>query len=277
MRNFIKYPPFRWRSTDEYYTPAGPSFESAPTTKIKLGGNTLKFKAPRHCPTDSRYEQFKYKALFNQLPCDPIRNGDGPTNGWEFCSPIVRHWGFYGPYGIGEAGNVSLAISVLTKENNCPSLFQPRAFENMLFDYLHTILERDDDHKGIEIAPVNWQPICFKDSFAATFDIAPFNSYNRIRKVFTFPLTKKHFLEIGFRVGQSVETSIDSNGSAKYAPANDHSNFNNQPMLDLIENVINSVELEYSEENLAEIEKVKKENPDLKMQLQETFLPLKLD
>lgn len=279
MRNpiqFIKYPPFRWRSANEYYTPAGPSFESSPISKIALGGNTLTFQAPRHCPTSSAYQQQKYKDLFNKLPCEPLRNGDRPTNDWEFCSPIVRHWGFYGPWGMGACGDISMAISVLTKENNTHSIFHPRAFENYICDYLKTTLKRDDANTTIEAAPLNWKSTALESSFAVTFDIAPFRAPNTVTTVLGFPLTKDHFIAMEFTQAQWVVSDI-SIGEGIYTPANDHSNFNNQPMLDLIDKVINSVELEYSPENLAEIEKVKAENPDLKMQVQETFLPLKLD
>ena len=170
-----------------------------------------------------------------------------------------------------------MAITVLTKEDMPHSLFHPRAFEHSVGDFLSTTLARPSSNSVTWSSPLNWKARNFQTFFGVTFDSAPLDHANCLDQNFFAPLTPQHIIGFQFKVGQAISTKLEGNGKATYKPANKYNNFNNQPMLDLIEKVIDSVELEYSPENLAEIEKVKKENPDLKMQLQETFLPLKLD
>ncbi|MBQ0727709.1 hypothetical protein [Thalassolituus oleivorans] len=284
MRNFLKYPNIKLREQKKPCNIQGPSFTWAKNISFMLADNIIKIKAPRHAPNNSYHEQFRALAKDNNFECRPMSESRMPSQNWlEFFS-LARQWAFYGPWFIGHVTDLNVASVIITRnpENIDPnktlvSMFHPRVFENELCDYLTDCYGHKYDKSEADwIAPINWQPVTGLSIFAARFDIAPFHMPNTREHCLALPLTDNHILLFSFSLSESVKATNIQNGKCDFSDVTEERfHIDEAPVLELMENIIQSISITLSPENQQAYDKVKAENPDLEMAVCDTIMPLK--
>ena len=282
MRNYIKYPSWGIRRSENPSIPRGPSFNWAREVTLTLDDNTISLRAPSHAPSISTMKQIKPSYKDNALVCGYFHSNVMPTDRWKHRLVLGRDWGFYGPWGLGNAGNISFSTQVITEnpetqDHKPSSFFHPRTFEDRLCDYLSALYEHKYSDEGSDyLAPMNWAPWKSGSVFGVRFDIAPHKIYNRREHVLAFPISERHILLIGFSIWQTVETIDIKGGQCSFQQVGPkYARFHVSPLLELVENVINTVKVELSPKNQKAFGQVKSENPVLAMQVSETMMPLK--
>lgn len=270
MRNWIKYPPLEWRKRHNFCTPRGPIFSLAPWITLYLAGSRLRIKAPKHSPCRPIL-QVKRPARMDVLspPQLDLDWNKIMANDWEGSVLLARTWGFYGPWMTGCKAELSLSVSVFGRlDDNDVSLFNPRAFENIIEHYLNDrygYFEKGDVQAAYFTAPLDWQVHNNFPVPSASFKIGNAGgSSDRLTLtefLLVFPVTDKYFTVIGFR--QDV-FSFNEDGTPL---------FDISPVQKLQDKIVKSISLELSAEIQDEFKKVKREIGEAT--LREEFAPLK--
>jgi hypothetical protein len=282
MLDFIKYLPieFEWRYNHHYCVPRGPSFARSPWTTLRLAGNRLRIKAPRHSPRRSGIEQSRVLPGHDLLE-DPRLSTMHfmPNDHWGYAVPLTRHWAFWGPWMSGGKAELILAVTVIGRQPEHAfrdlSFFHPRAFEMVLVQYLNDRYgHRRWGDEGPDAliprwyGPVDWQRHHHLPVFSASCKIynqGPdpdiTNNLSYPDHLFFFPITDQHFVRIAFK--QELY-GRDDRGKIS---------FDTTPVQALQDAILNSISLELSPKSQASYNKVKAEVGD--MQLTPTFAPLK--
>lgn len=278
MFEFIKYLPteFEWRFNDNYCVPRGPSFARARRTTLHIAGNQLGVKVPRHSPRRSTVEQVRVLPghdILEDRKLSHFNSASMPNDHWGYAVPLMRRWGFWGPWMSGCKAELHMAIAVLGRQPEHAfdlSFFHPRAFEMVLVQYLNDSYGHENrggskSHIPRFHGPMEWQRHSHLPVFSASCKI-----YKRTEDpsalfqpdhLFFFPITDQHFVRITFR--QHLYSSDER----------DKLTFDASPVQDLQDAILNNISLKLSPESQASYNKVKAEIGD--MQLTPTFAPLK--
>jgi hypothetical protein len=284
MRNYLKYPNIKLRARNSPCELQGPSFTWAQNISFMLVDNVIQIKAPRHAPNNSNLEQFRALPSHNNFECRPISESRMPSQNWLEFFTLARKWAFYGPWFIGHVTSLNFSTVVITRnpdniDSKKPyvSMFHPRVFENELCDYLtDSYGHKYDKSEADWIAPINWQPVTGLSIFAARFDIAPYHMPNTRKHLLAIPITDSHILLFSFSLSEWVEAAHIQNGKCDFAHVGqEHLRINQEPVLELMENIIQSISITFSPKNQQAYDKVKAENPDLEMAVSDTIMPLK--
>ncbi|BCD99519.1 hypothetical protein MARGE09_P3721 [Marinagarivorans cellulosilyticus] len=283
MRNYLKYSSLKLRSRKGPCDMQGPNFAWAQNLTLTLGDNTIAFKAPRHSPKNAYSGQVRHIDKNNDLVCRSVSESRMPNQNWLELLTLAREWAFYGPWFIGGVSQLQCAAVVITRNyekadaKNVPeSLFHPRAFEYELCKYLTDYYgHKHDNNKADWLAPANWKSLKSLSVFGARFDVAPFHMPNTRDHHIVVPITDKHMLRFSFTFGSWVQATNIRNGQCEFAHVGqERFRIDNTPVLELMESIIQSITITLSDKNQQAYDKVKAENPDLKMAVSETLAPL---
>lgn len=267
MRNYIKYSPLEWREYKGHCVPVGPSFSWARPKTVTIAGSNVTFTAPNHesgtsdLPSDYNHRDpiniLKDYACKDEVP-DSIEH-------WVYGKKLNRYYGFFGPWFTGEMGLVQLYMSVIQPEFPNPDLnfFHPNVFELAVTSYLHFSYGREIDYTlDRHIAPVNWQTVSGLGVPAARFDLVS-NRGNG--------LPDSHSFMIAIGPAQILEFYFyyyDNSSRLKGLEVS------REPMLTLINQIVESVSIELCPESQTMCDAVKTEGNNV-AQITTEFLPLK--
>ena len=99
---------------------------------------------------------------------------------------------------------------------------------------------------------------------------------NTRKHILALPLTDNHILLFSFSLSEWVKATNIQNGKCDFLDVTqERFHINETPVLELMENIIQSISITLSPKNQQTYDKVKAENPDLEMAVCDTLMPLK--
>ncbi len=244
------YVRYKLRKAKSLITPKGPNFSSAKTIQCDIDGTVIKFKAPKHRPLISGEEptfpahSYHLNDMFFR---SSYQEGFNISDNWETFRLLENAWAFYGPWFTGSVAELAMyatLIRPINSDNNDFSLFHPRAFEKIIGDYLtnsfSTYTNEFMENKHEYIAPINWKPLTRFPMVAARLQVEPDIKVGRgtIRYFVFLPITDKVMLCIQFVPSQLLSLSQEELDKR----------INRSSMLQLMNNIIDSIELTLSPE-----------------------------
>jgi len=247
----MMYVKYKLRKPKGLVIPKGPNFARAKTTRCDIDGTIITFKAPKH-----------RKSIYSLAPVLPARichldemifrsnysEGFKVSDNWETFKFFFNSWAFYGPWFTGTVAYLNVyfdLVKPVNYKNDSFSLFHPRAFEKIVGDYLtNQFSTYTNDLMGGKheyITPVNWQPLLDFPVAAVRLEAQPDLAVarNDVQYLVFFPITDKVMARILFWPHR-VRT-LSEEGLATW-PAD------NSTMLELMNNIIDSIELTLSSE-----------------------------
>jgi len=245
---------YKLREAKGLITPKGPSFSSAKTVACDIDGTVIKFKAPKHRPRYSNHEPVLPKRAYkldDMFFRSTYSEGFNVSDNWEAYELFHHTWAFYGPWFTGSLAELAMFCGLLrpiNNKNNDFSLFHPRAFENFVGDYLtHNYSTRRNElmnNRHEYIAPVNWQPLTGFPVVATRLELRPDIEVarHRVEYFVFFPIADKVMARIQFSPSQFLALSQEELDKR----------VNRSSMLELMENIINSIQIELSPQALAQ-------------------------
>jgi hypothetical protein len=251
--------PFKWREPKGLVIPKGPNFAWAKTICSEVNGTQIKFKVPKHRPRRSNHESIMPDRCYNADNTLLFRNyyddekaARGLVDHWRAADFFYHAWAFYGPWFTGEQAELRVSFR-LTKVINYPktmSLFHPRALEQVIADHLATLYSHhlSGTRKGIQVfnAPINWQPLHHLPVNAVKLEVVSedFSPHRTISHHVYFPIAHNLMAGLIFwpsRIKNLPRSELDKRVSL-------------QPMHELMDNIINSIQLTLSPEAQAQKE-----------------------
>ncbi|WP_075185002.1 hypothetical protein [Teredinibacter haidensis] len=249
--------PFKLREPNGLIVPKGPNFAWARTIRSEIDGTEICFKAPKHRPRRSndkpifpeRYNNAKKTLLYRNY-YDEGEAARGLADHWREADFFYHAWAFYGPWFTGAMAELDLSFNLI-KVINYPknvSLFHPRTLELVIGDYLTNLYSHhlSETRGGIQVfkAPINWQPLHHLPVNAARLEVVSedFSPHRTIKHLLFFPIADDQMARLIFyptrfkglpRAEQDKLVSV-------------------QPMYDLMDNIINSIQLTLSPEAQAQ-------------------------
>lgn len=245
---------YKLRKSKSLVTPKGPNFAWAKTISCDFDGTVVKFKAPKHRPRHSNDEPIspKHELKLNEIVFrSSYTEGFNVSDNWKKIELFYHAWAFYGSWFSGTLAELEIHFNLIKPvnyKNNNFSLFHPRAFEKIIGDYLtnnFSMFKRETmGGKHHYIAPVNWQPLDSFPMVAARLEVQPDSSVisRPIHYFVFFPITDKVMAVIQFIPSQLLALSQEELDKR----------VDRSSMLELMENIINSIELTLSPEALAQ-------------------------
>lgn len=248
--------PLKLRKSRDFTTPKGPDFRAARVVRTDIAGTQLSFKAPKHRPEhandDPIYPEDHYAK--DRLPLSSNYSEQDAAKGrqdiWRKRNIFYHAWAFYGPWFTGALSELRLTVS-LFRPVNYPkqfSLFHPRSLEKVVGDYLddmysHRLVKSRNDIQEF-IAPINWQPLNHLSVNAVRMEVLPqeFSPHRTIEHLAFFPLADDLMVRLWFeptRFENIPRVEMDKLVNPK-------------PMHDMIDNIINSIQLNLSAEAQAQ-------------------------
>jgi len=252
------------RQPKQLVVPKGPNFRWARTIQSDLDGTRISFNAPRHRPRRSNHlptlperqyrsgnrpgDSMPFRSLYNDQKAEK-----GIKDHFERLEFFYHAWAFCGPWFSGAVAELSLSLDFI-KAVNFPkpmSLFHPRALEqvigeNLSFMYSHH-LDFTRDYVQEFDAPVNWQPLHQLPVNAVRMEAVPrdFSAHKTRNHLMFFPISDDVMAKLFFRPSRLLglpRSELDK----RVDPT---------PMHELMDNIINSIQLELSPEAKAQQER----------------------
>lgn len=249
------------REPKQLVVPRGPDFRWARTIHSNLNGSHISFKVPRHRPRRSNHlskvPERNYQSDRSAASSMPFRSmyGDedaekGLKDHFERLKFFYHAWAFYGPWFSGTVAELSLSFDFIKAVNfpDSMSLFHPRALEQVIGEYLTFMysyhLDFTRDYIQEFDAPVNWEPLNHLPVNAVRLESIPreFSAHKTISHYMFFPIADNimaclHFMPS--RILGLPRSELDKRVSV-------------DPMYKLMDNIINSIQLELSPEARAQ-------------------------
>lgn len=245
---------YKLRKANGLVTPKGPSFSRAKTIRCDIDGTIIKFKAPKHRESDYSYKPVlpaRAYQLDEMFFRSNYSEGFNVSDNWKIFKFFESSWAFNGPWFTGTLANLYMyfdLVKPVNYENEDFSLFHPRAFEKIVGDYLtnqySTYTNELMGGKHHYIAPVNWQPLSDYPVVAVRLEVRPDLAVTRgkVRYLIFFPITDKVMASILFIPSQLLALSQEELDKR----------VNRSTMLELMNNIIDSIELTLSPEAQAQ-------------------------
>ncbi len=245
---------YKLRKPKGLITPKGPRFSNAKTIHCNIDGTVIQFKLPKHRPrlTNNKPVLPAHSYSLNEIIFHSSHQRElKVSNNWETFRLIENAWAFYGPWFTGSLSELIMyatLIKPVNYENNDFSLFHPRAFEKIIGDYLtnsfstHTNEFMENKHEYI--APLNWKPLTKFPMVAVRLQVEPDIKVARgtIRYFVFLPITDKVMICIQFVPSQFLAMTQEELDKR----------VNRSSMLELMNNIIDSIELTLSPEAQAQ-------------------------
>ncbi|MCX2778453.1 hypothetical protein OQJ46_13085 [Microbulbifer thermotolerans] len=256
MRNYIKYPPFEWREHKGQCIPRGPSFRWAREVTIRLTNCTLALRLPRHAPEPGG-DSGEWRILPRIYELEGRNHNDRrmPSQSWRYEGIVARNWAFYGPWFTGCMGKVhfSLVGLRLSEPNPQINFLHPKALETAALSYITASWGHEVyGSKPYYQAPLNWTPLHELPVPTLCFDMKRvIQAGVRYRFIF-FPVGRDKLIKISFSCYQYA-TGTQEEIDARISP---------EPMLELVENILGSLQVSLSPELQREVDAVREAYPD---------------
>ncbi len=248
--------PFRLREPKGLVVPKGPNFKRARKLTRTLGGTLLSFTLPKHSAIRSNDKPVipskEYRPIYREA-FSPEDFERGLTDHWRKAEYLYHSWAFNGPWFTGAVAELECRMSII-KVINYPdgmSLFHPRALEAVIGDYI-TFMQGDHlDFTRQYVqefeAPLNWQPLTHLPVNAVRFKVVSqgFSPFRTKKHWVLFPISDNLLVSVLFRPSRLKNLPreiLDERVDEK-------------PMLELMDSIINSIEVELSPEAQAQQEK----------------------
>ncbi|WP_347332539.1 hypothetical protein [Marinimicrobium locisalis] len=249
------------REPKQLVVPKGPSFRWARTISSDLDGTLISFKAPRHSPRRANhlptFPQRRYRSGSQSGGSMPFRSmyneqkaEKGVKDHFDKLEFFYHAWAFNGPWFSGTVAELGMSFDFI-KAINFPksmSLFHPRAMEqvigeNLTFMYSYH-LDSTRDYVQEFDAPVNWQPLHHLPVNAVRMEAVPrnFSAHKTRNQLVFFPISDNVMAKLFFRPSRILglpRSELDKRVSVA-------------PMYELMDNIINSIQLELSPEARAQ-------------------------
>ncbi len=244
------YVRYKLRKAKGLITPKGPNFSSAKTIQCDIDGSVVKFKTPKHRPLISGEEpifpahSYHLNDMFFR---SSYQEGFKVSDNWETFRLLENAWAFYGPWFTGAVAELVMyatLIKPINYENDDFSLFHPRAFEKIIGDYLtnsfSTYTSESRGGKHHYIAPLNWQPLTNLPVVAVRLQVEADAKVTHDNKQYFlfFPVTDKVMACMHFDPSRLLALSQEELDKR----------VNESSMLELMNNIIDSIELTLSPE-----------------------------
>ena len=268
---------YKFREPNGLVIPKGPSFSGARNITCDIDGTTLSFKTPKHRPRHKNYDQLlpsqSYKMdemIFRSNFDENVKVSDN----WKTFDLFRRSWAFNGPWFTGILAELQMyctLIKPVNYENMDFSLFHPRAFENIVANYLTNQYSKSIDKgfsgKHLYIAPVDWQPLTHLPVVAVKLQVVRDDSltFSGIRHFVFFPISDQVMASFLFEPSQiraGTQADLDKKVSRS-------------TMYELMDNIIDSIQLTLSPEAQAQQNAALADLEDTS--LVKEFLPLQWD
>ena len=270
--------PFKFRESKQRVTPKGPSLGWTTRTQVDFSGTLLSFRVPKHKPVRVEREPIYPERSYN-LESLPLRvdfvdadSARGRINPFRRRDIFFHSWVFCGPWFTGVLGELRFTLTLFQPVNYPQnfSLFHPRALEMVIGDYLDYRFADQLNLSGAQnfIAPVNWQPLNDLPVNAVRLEVVPQLPSAPTRTtehLMFFPLADE--LLVLCRFEPSRFKNLPSEEMDKRVDI--------QPMHDLMNDIINSIQLKLSPEAQAQQAKALEGLADTS--LIKDFPPLKWD
>ena len=258
--------PLKLRHQTDFCTPKGPSFKFSGHVSFSIGGTNISFRAPRHSFA-SKLESIRPYNIYdvNDLRMRPWSSDNGE---WLHQNFFRRQWRFYGPWLSGYKGNVTLDVTLITRDetSDLASNYRPKVFESSIADYLRMVYSEDVWEGRQEWhVPVVWKEINTLPCVAAAFYAKPNdevpNHHSPCRYI-VFPVSNKHLIRMRFDLRRGSGSQYEQDKVVDIAP-----------LEKLSSDIINSIQVKLSPEALAQQSKALEGIEDT--QLSESFPPIK--
>ncbi|TVZ41885.1 hypothetical protein P886_1236 [Alteromonadaceae bacterium 2753L.S.0a.02] len=271
--------PLKLRRANGLIIPVGPGFSQARTIASEIDGTIISFKAPKHQPIRSNDQGYKPESRYNESQLifrnyyNEQQEERGLPDHWRKADFFYHSWAFNGPWFTGPVAELDLSFK-LVKVVNYPedvSLFHPRALEQVIGDYLTEMFSHhiDDTRGNIQEfkAPTNWQLIHHLPVNAARLEVFSenFSPHRTIKRMVFFPISDDILAVLIFwpsRLKNLPRAELDKR-------------VNEKPVLELMENIISSLELKLSPKAQAQQQAALKGMEDTSLTTE--YPPLKWD
>lgn len=250
--------PFKFRDIQEGTVPEGPNFRSAKKVILDLGGTEISLRLPKHNPKHRESDE----SIYRKGKCDLYNmglyqdyNDIGP---WKGAGVLCRSFSFYGPFLTGIIGELFFSFTIYKRKftQSFETLFNPSVFEREVLDLL-TLKYSDQKWRGGSDwhAPCDWNTIDRFDIFAVQYNFKRVIGAGEFCTEFVFPLAddcmaRINFSHIQYKAGnlEELDRFIDR-----------------KPMIDLTNNIIDSLQVRFSPQAMEQYERAKVECPDAKL------------
>lgn len=268
--------PLQLRTQKDFITPKGPDFSGARSFQTEILGTGISFKAPKHQPRrtstpiipQKTYKNLHLRSYYNEQ--DAEKN---LIDRWKKAQLFYHGWAFYGSWFTGVLSELRMHFNLISPINYPEniSLFHPRTFEQVVGDYLtdkygHQ-LDFTRDHIQEHNAPIDWQPLEHLPTHAVTLKVIPQESSTLA--------TIDHWLFITL-ADNMMAAILFVPSRLKALPRSElDKHVDEQPMLDLMDEIISSIEIKLSPQAKAQQHKATEGLEDAS--LITYFPPLKWD
>jgi len=176
------------------------------------------------------------------------------SDNWDEFKFFQHAWAFYGSWFTGSLAELNMYFSLVKPvryKNNEFSLFHPRAFEKVVGDYLTNDFSTykndvgEDKDRHVFVGPVNWQPLQSFPTVAVRLEIVPDAmalAQHNVRYLVFFPIADKVMGSINFDLSQFLKLSQEELDKR----------ISRSTMLELMNNIINSIDVKLSPEAQAQ-------------------------
>lgn len=242
-------PNLKLRDVKEHTIPTGPSFSSGDKINFTFDTTHISFTTPKH---SSSYKSRKpvynqNRIFFRSRYLESFHIEDS----WKSASLFFRSWAFNGPWFSGTLAELSMDVFIITpsKINSNVSFFHPRAFENTIADFLTNEFSKIKRlGRSIWKAPMNWQPISKLPINAVRLNVLPdeyTNANSNYLEFIFIPISNDHIIVIEFVPNQLLNMSLEKKDKL----------IDRSTMIELMDNIINSIEITLSPEAKTQQEK----------------------
>jgi len=246
---------YKLRKAKGLVAPKGPSFSRSKKIVSDIDGTVIQFRAPKHSPRRPQDKVFPARSynLDEMIFRSSYSEGFNVSDNWDTFRFFTHVWAFNGPWFTGALAEMQMYFTLVKPvryENNDFSLFHPRAFEKIVGDYLTNNFSTYKSKVGetigkhFYIAPNNWQPLQGFPTVAVKLEVIPdvVTINETVRYFVFFPITSRVMACIQFVPSQFLNLP-----QAELDKRVDRST-----MLELMDNIINSIEVKLSPEAQAQ-------------------------
>lgn len=250
--------PFKFRDIQEGTVPEGPNFRSAKKVTLNLGGTEISLRLPKHNPKHRESDESIYRKGLCDLYNMGLYQDYNDIGSWKGAGVLYRSFSFYGPFLTGIIAELYFSFTIYKRKftQSSETLFNPNIFEREILDFL-TLKYSDQKWRGGSDwhAPCNWNTVDRFDIFSVQYDFKRVIGVGDYYTNLAIPLaddciaimTCRH---VRYRAAglEELDRFIDR-----------------KPMIDLANNIIDSLRVRFSPQAMEQYKRAKTENPDAKL------------
>ena len=254
--------PFKFRDVQEGTVPEGPDFRLAKEVTLDLGGTEINLRLPKHNPKNPGCN----KSIYQEGKCDlydvRLYQDYNEIGSWSGAGVLGRSFGFYGPILTGIIAELSVGLVIRKRKftQSSETLFNANIFERELLDFLALTYSDEKTYYGASNwhAPCDWKPIDKFDKFdifAIQYDIKRVIGVGNYYTQLAFPIADDCMVIVYFNYQRFLGGGLEELDRF----------IDRKPMVDLANNIIDSLQVSFSPQAMKQYKRAKAENPDAKL------------